>query len=88
MRFEPRRAGCCPVVIGGYFVRTTEVWPVGLDSLQKHFEALREGEVLENVSLGNTHRASSACVSSNEKPGECIFEWGLEISVLSRYKTA
>lgn len=70
-------------------MRTTEVWPVGLDSLQKHFEALRGGEMLENVSLENTHRASSACVSSrNEKPGECILEWALEISVLPRYKTA
>lgn len=62
---------------------------MGLDSLQKHFEALRGGEVLKNVSLEKTHRASSACVSSrNEKPGECVFEWGLEISVLPRYKTA
>lgn len=48
-------------------MRTTEAVCVGLGITQKYFEALRGGKLMENVSVVNTHKVSSASVSSRSK---------------------
>lgn len=61
---------------GGYFETATGVWPVGLDSLQKHFEVLKGKCEPGQYTQGKF----CLCVLKEGESRECIFEWALEIS--------